>query len=314
MSDSPLRDPRILSVMSALATEASVEWVPPELVRRGWVQAGRITPRGRDAFEAYVRSIAETIGTTIPLPSDAPKIYDDATFPFLFTGTFEEVLCVSASVPPDWLRARVPEPLSLDRHKDEVFVSLLVLRLADCRPSWAPKFVAHDCTVAAYRAHVRGPRGRGCSFVRTDTNSLLMATFGNRLNEFKGHRFETVPISMMRRAGDLLVSVDTGQRGGDVVAVADVSRAAADPPAGSRFDSRAAVQEFIVDVFHAFEVDPRDGAVRCTEINRGEWDPRFVPLSDSYFQFFPEGTRIDHAFVISGVRYTWLPLRKERVK
>ena len=237
--------------------------------------------------------------------------------PFSMRTVFQDLLLLTFAVDPDGLAALLPPPVHPYVRDGTAYISIVVGNMRGMRPGPVPEFLGTNYYQIVYRAVVKlvekdGKERPGVFFLRSDGNDPVMSYFGNRLTEFRFHYFRTGAIAMFRRESDLLVSVQSADRGGDLVAhLTDLGPAQSLPPAAG-FTSVADEKETLVQLFHAYAHDPRLGVVYDLEIERGEWDLRRLRMEDYFSAFFEEAPFTD-ARLVSGVYigecgYVWKPM------
>jgi hypothetical protein len=151
-------------------------------------------------------------------------------------------------------------------------------------------------------------------FLRSDSNDPVMSFFGNHLTEFRFHYFHTGAISLIERQPDALISVQTRDKQGDLVAhLVNHGEAAALPPAPG-FATVAEEKDLLVQLFHAYAYDANREIVYDLEIERGNWDIRRLELRDAFSAFFSEtpftaatASPLSH-LSIQECSYIWKPM------
>lgn len=283
-----------------------------------------ITHRGRQ----FLDEMLETIQSE--LTPDAPEYErrfrrEQPSLPFEANTVWAEAVSVNVRIQPEALRPLIPSHFELDLYGGWAFVSLTASRLKNFGMGRVPNAARMNFYQATYRAHVsftdfRGQRLRGCSFVRSETNSRLMSLTANLLPEFKAHRCATHPILMAKNGNHLVLSVDSGaDPAGKVVLVLDTAQPLSAMPTRSIFSTIQAAYAHLVDFYDAFSYDPATGDVLILRIDRGDWDIQVFDPVDCYLGYFASGlfpsgsTELDSIFYFRNTPYRWLPLIKERV-
>lgn len=239
--------------------------------------------------------------------------------PIAMKTVFQDLLLLTYAVEPDRLATLLPRPIHPYVRDGAAYVSIVVGNMRGMRPGSVPEFLGTNYYQIVYRAVVRliGRDGReypGVFFLRSDSNDPVMSYFGNRLTEFRFHYFQTGAVALFERSGELLVSVQTRDKAGDLVALLR-NRGPADglPPAPG-FDDVVDEKATLVQLFHAYAHDPDLGMVYDLEIERGEWHLERLELLDGFSAFFTEapftstGARpVSHVY-IRECSYVWKPM------
>jgi uncharacterized protein YqjF (DUF2071 family) len=239
--------------------------------------------------------------------------------PFTMKTVFQDSFLLTFAVPPERLAALLPpcvHPYVRDGHS---YVSILIANMRGMRPQGVPEFLGTNYYQIVYRAVVRlydveGREYPGVFFLRSDSNDPVMSFFGNRLTEFRFHYFHTGAINMVERNGDMLITVETRDKGGDLIAHLYTHGAADSLPPSAGFASVREEKDTLVQLFHAFAYDPERELVYDLEIERGEWRLQRLEMLDCFSAFFMEQpfTRIEAESVssvyIHECSYIWKPM------
>ena len=320
---------RVSDLAALLPTAHDVDSAITRLVERGHFtneqQVCALTQAGREFLDIVLDGIQSQLSPDDPAYVRRHR-QEKPSLPFAANTVWEQAICVNYRVRPEALRPLVPAQFDLDLYDGWAWVSLTASRLTDFGAGPAPRMLRKNFYQATYRAHVtftdfRGRRMRGCYFVRSETNSLLMSLTANLLPEFKAHRCATHPILMARQGNHLLLSVDSGDDpAGKVVLVLDAARPLDRMPDSSRFTSIDTAYDFLVDFYDAFSYDPRANEVLILQIDRGDWNIQGLEPIDYYLGYFSAGpfppgtTEFDSVFYFRDMPYRWLPLLKERIR
>jgi hypothetical protein len=214
--------------------------------------------------------------------------------PITMRTVFQDLLLITYAVRPDALAALLPSKIHPHvradaRGGDTSFVSIVIGNMCGMRPHLLPEPLGTNYYQIVYRAVAElrptgdGRRARpGVFFLRSDANDPVMSFFGNRLSEFRFHYFRTGAISLFARDEQLLTTVETADRAGDLVLHhRDLGPAEHHPPAEG-FPDVAAEKQTLVQLFHAYAHDPARDLVYDLEIERGDWRlRRLQPSTDS---------------------------------
>jgi hypothetical protein len=239
--------------------------------------------------------------------------------PVPMTTVFRDVFLLTYAVPPAGLATLLPPGIQPYVRNGWSYVSIVAANIQGMRPQPLPEFLGANYYQIVYRAVVRridagGEEHPGVFFLRSDGNDPVMSYFGNHLTEFRFHYFHTGAISFFTRDADVLVSVESADGKGDLVAsLRNEGPAEALPPAEG-FESVAEEKEILVQLFHAFAYDGVQDTLYDLEIERGEWSLQRLSLVDRFSAFFEEGpfhagsTRPVSHLYIRDCRYVWKPM------
>lgn len=213
--------------------------------------------------------------------------------PLTMKTVFQDLFLLTYAVPPEGLAALLPPPIHPYVRDGRSYISIVVGNIRGMRPAPTPEFLGVNYYQIVYRAVVRlhgcdGEAYPGVFFLRSDSNDPVMSYFGNRLTEFRFHYFHTGAINVIRRGDNLLISAETRDKGGDLVAhLLDLGGTEGLPPAAG-FASVSDEKATLVQLFHAYAHDPARGVVYDLEIERGEWHLQRLDLLDAFSAFFIE--------------------------
>ncbi len=239
--------------------------------------------------------------------------------PFTMKTVFQDLVLLTFAVTPDGLAALLPPYIHPYVRGGWSYISIVVGNMRGMRPGGVPAFLATNYYQIVYRAVVRlreknGREHPGVFFLRSDSNDPVMSYFGNRLTEFRFHYFHTGAIALFQRGSDLLVSAETKDKGGDLVAHARNLGSADLLPPVEGFASVADEKATLVQLFHAYAFDPERELIYDLEIERGEWDLRRLDLRDCFSGYFMESP-FDHMSArpaahvyIDECSYIWKPM------
>ena len=239
--------------------------------------------------------------------------------PLTMRTTFQDVLLVTYAIPPQALAAMLPTKIHPYVRGDQSFISIVIANMRGMRPHPLPEALGTNYYQIVYRAVVRlrmlsGQERAGVFFLRSDANDPLMSFFGNRLTEFRFHYFHTGAISLFSRQDELLTTVETLDRGGDIVLHhRDLGPAVEHPPAEGFVDV-ADEQQTLVQLFHAYAYDPARRVGYDLEFERGEWHMHRLGMLDGFSAFFDESPfstararPVSHVY-IRDCAYVWKPM------
>ncbi|HEX7593884.1 MAG TPA: DUF2071 domain-containing protein [Anaerolineae bacterium] len=286
----------LIQVVSTLVFAAFMPWLV--LMGYGWLMqnARGDIPAARVTFNAVVRSIV-------------PK------HPIPMQTVFRECFLVNFAIKPEALRPLIPEPIELDLHDGEAYLSIVVAEMDKMRPAFLPRVLGITYNQVVYRVVVRANGERGVCFLRSDADNALMSIAGDWLTFF---RFHVSPIKTMR-AGDRL-SIDltaAHNQHADIHATYDLASARRTLPASSRFASFDEAKEFLVQLFAAFAYDPLTDELSRVRIHRGEWNIDVVDDARAVYEWMQRGphfnaqnARLDSIFYVREIPYEWHTLEK----
>jgi uncharacterized protein YqjF (DUF2071 family) len=239
--------------------------------------------------------------------------------PLTVRTVFQDLLLVTYAVKPWDLAALLPPKVLPYVRNNTSYVSIVIGNMRGMRPHPLPEILGTNYYQIVYRAVVQlhrvdGSVHPGVFFLRSDANDPMMSFFGNRITEFQFHYFHAGAISLFKRGDNLLTTVETLDRGGDLVLHhRDCGPADALPPAEG-FVNLQDEKQTLVQLFHAYASDPVHGVIYDLEIERGEWDLWRLELLDGFCAFFaesplPQSRPISHLY-IRECAYLWKPMRE----
>lgn len=239
--------------------------------------------------------------------------------PITMKTTFQDLLLLTYAVPPPLLAAQLPTFIHPYIHNGLSYISIVVGNMRGMRLSLLPEFLGTNYYQIVYRAVVclhdlEGHERIGVFFLRSDSNDPVMSYFGNRLTEFRFHYFHTGAIALFQRDQELLVSVETADKRGDLVAhLRNLGSADYLQPTPG-FATVTEEKNTLVQIFHAYAYDSTGAVVYDLEIERGEWHLQRLEMQNSFSAFFqehpfPPGTAqpISHIY-IQECSYIWKPM------
>ncbi|GHO46001.1 DUF2071 domain-containing protein [Ktedonospora formicarum] len=239
--------------------------------------------------------------------------------PIAMKTTFQDILLLTYAVPPPLLADLLPAYIHPYIHNGRSYISIVIGNMRGMRPGVLPEFLGTSYYQIVYRAVVclrdlDGRERRGVFFLRSDSNDPVMNYFGNRLTEFRFHFFHTGAISLFQRHQELLVSVETADKQGDLVAYLRNQGSAEHLPPAEDFATIEEEKNTLVQLFHAYAYDPEHAIVYDLEIERGEWSLQRLEMLDVFSAFFKEypfpaatARPISHIY-IQECSYIWKPM------
>jgi hypothetical protein len=226
---------------------------------------------------------------------------------------FDRVLVLTYAMPRGVLEPLLPPPLTLDTYGESGFVAVAMVETSRFRPAFLPGFLGLRFFLTGYRIFARyttrsGQRLRGLRILRSDTDSLLMATLGNALTHYNYTRSR---IRTSFTADRYEVESKTPGGDADLHVVAFPSESAAPLPPGSPFPDVATARKFAGPLPFTFAYEPDSRIVTRIEGVRADWTPRTVRV-DVRKNTFLEGRpfasaapTLANAFYLEDVPYRW---------
>lgn len=213
--------------------------------------------------------------------------------PFTMKTVFQDSLLLTFAVPPEKLAALLPDCVHPYVRENRSFISILIANMRGMRPNMIPEFLGTNYYQLVYRAVVRlydvdGREYPGVFFLRSDSNDPVMSFFGNRFTEFRFHYFHTGAINMIARDDELLISVESRDKGGDLVAHLRSHGPADRLPSAEGFATVQEEKDTLVQLFHAYAYDSEREYIYDLEIERGEWRLQRLEMLDCFSAFFME--------------------------
>jgi len=239
--------------------------------------------------------------------------------PITMKTVFQDLVLLTFAVPPEKLASLLPDYIHPYVHQQRSYISIVVGNMRGMRLAVVPEFLGTNYYQIVYRAvvclkDVNGVTHPGVFFLRSDSNDPVMSYFGNQLTEFRFHYFHTGAISLLKRGQEMLGSVQTKDKGGDLVAyLLNQGKAESLPPADG-FDSVQQEKDLLVQLFHAYAYNPDQQVVYDLEIERGDWHLERLQMQDCFTAFFMESPFIrteaqpfSHVY-IQECSYIWKPM------
>lgn len=239
--------------------------------------------------------------------------------PMAMRTTFQDLILFTFRVDPDELGRLLPPLIHPIVVGGGSFVSIVIANMRGMRVSGVPEFLGANAYQIVYRSVVEirrrdGSVVPGVFFLRSDCNDPVLTLFGNQLTEFRFHHFRTSSIGLFQRNDQLLTSVRTRERAGDLVAVFRDRGSSSQLPAARPFFSVDQEHRVLVELFHAFAYDASRQVVYDMEIERGKWQTNRLDVIDHFSAFFCE----NHSETLSGepisslaiqeCAYLWKPM------
>lgn len=242
------------------------------------------------------------------------------SLPFAMRTTFQDLILFTYRVSPAALQARLPHPIRPRVVGGDSFVSIVIASMRGMRPGGVPEPLGVHAYQIVYRALVEAdtdaPGKPGVYFLRSDCNDAVLSLLGNTLSNFRFHFFRTSAIGLYRHDSHFVVSTESKDKAGDLVAVFRDCGPSADLAPAACFGSLEDEHSTLVELFNAYAVEPEEKSVLDMRIERGLWRTRRLEVVDSFSAFFDEpgpgrlqGKPVS-ALAIQECEYLWLPAKR----
>ncbi|TNE87456.1 MAG: hypothetical protein EP330_18505 [Deltaproteobacteria bacterium] len=230
--------------------------------------------------------------------------------PLPMRAVFDRCWLLTFRVEPDALAARLPPGLEPWIFDDSAWLSIVVARMSDMRPTFLPRWLGVDFDQVVYRAVVTRDGERGVAFLRTEANHRLYAWGGDLLTHFHFHH---APITFTEEAHRMRLSVDQPHPA-RLHAVFDHEADQTALLAMSPFESVDQLRTELCDLFHAFSTSPGTGRPGRVTVQRSAWNIRLVAPSEVRAPWmtevlFPGACAVSHAVYVEDVPYRWTAMR-----
>jgi len=230
--------------------------------------------------------------------------------PLPMRAVFDRCWLLTWRVEPDAMQRHLPDGLSPWLHDGSAWLSVVVARMSDMRPSFLPRPFGVPFDQVVYRAVVTRGDERGVYFLRTDANHRLYAWGGDLLTHFHFHH---APIDITGEGAEATIEAhppDAAFRARFV----DVEPA--DVLSGLPFPTVDAVRTELCDLFHAFSVHPRTGQPGQVRVSRPAWPIHLVEPRDVHAPWmtdvlFPGACTPSHGVYTWDVPYRWTAMTRE---
>lgn len=232
--------------------------------------------------------------------------------PLAVETTFRRCLLVNFALDPAVLRQALPEHIEPDEYRDRAFVSVVIAQMDKLRPLGVPKILGFTYNQIVYRAVVRCHGERGIHFLRSDADSRLMCFIGNLITILK---FNHAEIDVSEEQGQVRVDVTTANTDADIHASYDLAHTTKRMPPSSLFPSLPEAQDWLVELFAAFDFDATKNKIEVLRIKRGDWRVSLVEDLGGEYKFMQRGrfgghAQIDSIFFAEELPYHWFRLER----
>jgi hypothetical protein len=179
-----------------------------------------------------------------------------------------------------------------------------------------------DFFLTGYRIFARYQTGsgrilRGVRILRSDTDSRLMAFFGNRLTHYN---YQSAKVRCCETQGRLEVEITTGGAEADLHVVADLDDRPTGLPPGSPFRSLREARLFAGPLPFTFDYETETHSIVLIEGVRANWKPqpvRVQVLRNTFLEKPPVNQvppLLANAFHVQEIDYHWRRGRLEALK
>jgi uncharacterized protein YqjF (DUF2071 family) len=228
---------------------------------------------------------------------------------------FRRCFLVNWAIDPEAMRAVLPSPIEPAVHSGSAFLSVVIAQMERMRPAFLPTPFGITYNQVVYRAVVRYRGEAGVYFVRSDADHPLMCLAGNWLTFFRFHHSR---ISFRCTEQQATFDLDAGPaEDADIHATYDLASARRALPATSTFTTLDEAQQFLVELYQAFGLEPSNGRVDRVRIKRGCWDVQVVDDHRAKYEFMhrhrpftAQTARLDSIFYVKDLPYYWYALER----
>jgi uncharacterized protein YqjF (DUF2071 family) len=228
--------------------------------------------------------------------------------PFAVDAYFVHSLVLAFAVPKERLQKFIPDCLSLDTYKDRWgFLAVAMVQTKGLRPKGFPKIFGNDFFLVGYRIFVRyrnqrGKRLRGLYIIKSETDKVLMKSFGNI---FTHYHYTTTDIH--QKTASNIVTIESVKSDLSISYDASISDAAI--PDGSPFSNWKDARRFAGPLPHTFTVNKKNNTVLIIKGVRQNWQPKPVQIKDFHIGLLNTLDLVDaglaSAFEVRNIPYRW---------
>lgn len=235
------------------------------------------------------------------------------------TGRIDSCVLVTMRVRAPGVRPLLPRPLELmtleSRGAEWAFVNVVLCHVRRMRPTWAPAAMGVSYHHVAYRLLVRarkrdGTEMRGLYFLRSDADSGIVCSMGNRLSDFRFHRASKITMTLDADAGmKWSCAVDGGAPARVRGKVLDPHEFTPDRDTVFRHEEQA--KAFLKYTPVGVCPDASGRIMRVAEVDRNEdaWHERPMALDECRFEHFAalgiQDARVERAVSVAPIDYRW---------
>lgn len=230
--------------------------------------------------------------------------------PIPIAAVFQYSLVLTYALPADLLQTLLPPRLEVDRHQDQGFVAVALVKTRSLRPACFPSWLGQDFFLSGYRIFTRFPTGerrlRGLKILRSDTDSWSMVFGGNLMTHYGYHKVDLdegwngprLELQVRSRDGqtDLTLNADAG---------------CDELPESSPFTDWKQARKWAGPLPFTFSHEPETGKMVVVEGLREHWEPRPIGILKADVAFFRHGPfagcqpRLASAFLLENIPYFW---------
>lgn len=231
--------------------------------------------------------------------------------PIPISAFFSHSLVITYAYPAAMLQRLLPPGLTVDTYGDYGFLAIAMVQTRRLHPAFLPEALGLDFFLTGYRIFTRfaeKPSLRGLRILRSDTDRLAMALFGNLLTHYG---YVHCRASTKAKAGCLTVTV--GGTGGiaDLEVLADLKSRPAPLPPNSPFRTLEDARRFAGPLPYTFDYEPETHSIVMIRATRSHWEPQPIAVDVRKATFldrppFSETRPIlANAFHVENVPYRW---------
>jgi len=232
---------------------------------------------------------------------------------------FRHALVLTYAFPAPVLEGLLPPGLTLDQHKGFGFLAIAMVQTKALRPAFLPAWFGRDFFLAGYRLFARyrtraGRTLRGLRILRSDTDNLLMAFFGNCLTHYN---YRVAAVSLKEDCQSLQIGIRTVAAKSDLDVVADLTSCPAPLPVGSPFTDLREARRFAGPLPFTFDYETETHSIVIIEGERKHWKPRSIRvevLKNTFFDQAPFNQAapvLANAFHVGNINYRWKRGKRE---
>lgn len=223
-------------------------------------------------------------------------------------GTLTECFLLAYRTPAVSVQPLIPAGLELMTHGEFAFWNMVVSRVERMRPLGCPAFLGISYLHVAYRLYVRatvadGTAIQGLYFLRSDVDSRLISTTGDRFTDFHFHHGK---IGLNRGTDGVVIQVaETANGLGD----AELHLSEAPTSLSSCFASPEEAAAFLK--YRPFGLSVAERKLKLAEVFRKEteWREHPVTVIDARWRYLESlgqhETRLERATQVAPIDYRW---------
>jgi len=247
--------------------------------------------------------------------------------PFPVAAHFRHSLVLTYALPAAVLEPLLAPGLTLDRYGEYGFVAIALVQTERLRPACLPAAFGQSFFLAGYRIFARyqtreGRNLRGLRILRSETDSWLIAFFGNLLTHYRYHR---VTVTQCETPNEIEIQIHEGAKK-RLHLVAELGVSPAPLPAGSPFPDLKTARRYAGPLPFTFDYEPETHSIIRVQGVRSHWEPMPIRVTICENAFLQEPPFAEHtpilasAFHVADIPYRWergireaLPGKREAV-